>query len=310
MGPSTRKACVALLAAAALLMLAFQNPHPALAGEPVTVKERLDFTNKEAFTATDFHVKIWQKEDNIHIVDFDVDDPEGGGTCSGVAGNRPNMVSDTGTHAVDVTCQGINVAPDGHLKFWFTWRLTAHNTKRLWEPTWTQNGGDAKATPSHGIEVGDPAADPSQPRTFHHSFQFCNDDATDSLTVGTLKLGSAPPPLFSFAELEAFSNWDITVGPFTLNAGQCHNEDVITLTPRAGGNIVASYTLTDGGDVTLDDRFLHEIPQPLAVGGISELPDVSGSSGINYYIALAGAAAAAALAITAGGWYARRRWLR
>jgi hypothetical protein len=43
------------------------------------------------------------------------------------------------------------------------------------------------------------------------------------------------------------------------------------------------------------------------VGGIAELPDVSGLAGRNC-IGLAGLAAAAALA--AGGWYARRRWSR
>jgi subtilisin family serine protease len=47
---------------------------------------------------------------------------------------------------------------------------------------------------------------------------------------------------------------------------------------------------------------------PMAVGGIAELPDVSGSSAPNYVL-LAGLAAAAILALTAGAWYARRRWL-
>jgi hypothetical protein len=46
------------------------------------------------------------------------------------------------------------------------------------------------------------------------------------------------------------------------------------------------------------------------VGGLAELPDVSGSSGWNY-VAIAGLAAAAALvALTGGALYARRRWLR
>ena len=48
---------------------------------------------------------------------------------------------------------------------------------------------------------------------------------------------------------------------------------------------------------------------PPSVGGIAELPDVSDSSGRNY-IALGGLAAAALVALTAGGWYARRRLLR
>jgi len=46
-----------------------------------------------------------------------------------------------------------------------------------------------------------------------------------------------------------------------------------------------------------------------AVGGIAELPNRSGSSGLNY-MALAGLAAAALLTLSAGAWYARSRWLR
>jgi hypothetical protein len=45
------------------------------------------------------------------------------------------------------------------------------------------------------------------------------------------------------------------------------------------------------------------------VGGIAELSDVSGSAGRSY-VALAGLAAGALVALAAGGWYARRRWLR
>ena len=50
-------------------------------------------------------------------------------------------------------------------------------------------------------------------------------------------------------------------------------------------------------------------PTPAAVGGIAELPNVSDSSSRSY-IALAGLTAAALLALTAGAWYAGRRWLR
>jgi hypothetical protein len=47
----------------------------------------------------------------------------------------------------------------------------------------------------------------------------------------------------------------------------------------------------------------------LPVGGLAELPGVVGSSGPNYVL-LAGLAAAAVVALAAGGWYARRRWVR
>lgn len=50
------------------------------------------------------------------------------------------------------------------------------------------------------------------------------------------------------------------------------------------------------------------LPSPAPVGGITELPHVSGSSAPSY-IALGGFAAAALAALTAGVWCARRRWL-
>lgn len=49
-------------------------------------------------------------------------------------------------------------------------------------------------------------------------------------------------------------------------------------------------------------------PAPAPVGGIAQLPDASDSSARNH-IPLAVLAAAALLALTAGAWYARRRWL-
>ena len=50
------------------------------------------------------------------------------------------------------------------------------------------------------------------------------------------------------------------------------------------------------------------VPAP-PVGGLAELPDVGGWSGVNY-AAIASGLATAALALTAGAWYARRRLLR
>ena len=49
-------------------------------------------------------------------------------------------------------------------------------------------------------------------------------------------------------------------------------------------------------------------PPAVPVGGIARLPELSDSSSPNY-IFLAGAVAAALLALIAGTWYARRRWL-
>ena len=72
------------------------------------------------------------------------------------------------------------------------------------------------------------------------------------------------------------------------------------------------YSATSAGDTEVVTEAFDLPPacqDSEAVGGVAELPEVSGSSGANY-IALAGLAAAALAALTAGTWYARRRWVR
>jgi cysteine-rich repeat protein len=64
---------------------------------------------------------------------------------------------------------------------------------------------------------------------------------------------------------------------------------------------------TEDGDGCSSTCQVEAVPSP--VGGIGELPDAPGSSGSNYAV-LAGAIATAVVALTAGAWYARRRWVR
>jgi hypothetical protein len=71
--------------------------------------------------------------------------------------------------------------------------------------------------------------------------------------------------------------------------------------PRTKGLVVL-----DDGSSRLSVRAAENLNP---VGGLAELPNVSDSSARNY-IALAGLAAAAAVALAASGWYARRRWMR
>jgi hypothetical protein len=78
--------------------------------------------------------------------------------------------------------------------------------------------------------------------------------------------------------------------------------------------LVVTNPACDSGvlDWTATASFPTPTPTPTpspAVGGLAELPDVSDSSAASY-LALAGLAAAALVALTAGGWYARGRWLR
>ncbi len=73
---------------------------------------------------------------------------------------------------------------------------------------------------------------------------------------------------------------------------------------------VSAATFPDSHPLTLDvGRLAINDACPGAVGGIAELPDVSGSSGRNN-VAIAGLAAAVLVALAAGGWYARRWWVR
>ena len=78
----------------------------------------------------------------------------------------------------------------------------------------------------------------------------------------------------------------------------------------AAGDII-DFAVGPGGDFHCDTTMLDATisGDPAPVGGIAELPDVSGSSTSSYF-PLAGLAAAALLALTAGGWYAGRWWGR
>lgn len=73
--------------------------------------------------------------------------------------------------------------------------------------------------------------------------------------------------------------------------------------------VVGLHALSGAEDHAHHDVLAAENAGPASVGGIAELPDVSDSAGRNY-VALAGVAAAALVALGAGGWYARRRWAR
>ncbi|MGQ9573346.1 MAG: DUF7901 domain-containing protein [Chloroflexota bacterium] len=60
-------------------------------------------------------------------------------------------------------------------------------------------------------------------------------------------------------------------------------------------------------DLAFAIRGEEMVTPPPAVSGIAELPDISDSSASSY-VALAALAGLMVVALTAGAWYARRRW--
>ena len=79
------------------------------------------------------------------------------------------------------------------------------------------------------------------------------------------------------------------------------------------GDIAAGGWREDEGGNDMQGRaYVFSSPPLPPVGGVAELPDVaqSGDSSAATYAALAGGLAAALVALTAGAWYARRRWGR
>ena len=136
------------------------------------------------------------------------------------------------------------------------------------------------------------------------------------------------------------TNWDILVARSTDNgatwtAPAALNTDAATdsrddygpqVTTDGGGNwVVVWYSAAPAGYYSVTDRDIlyatEYIPPYPSVGGVVEMrvdhsgpavgvgTDSSGGSAGRNYIALAALAAAALVALGAGGWYARRRWV-
>jgi len=108
-----------------------------------------------------------------------------------------------------------------------------------------------------------------------------------------------------FDELGAVSTTRVSVD----GAGVQGDAESSSPAISADGRYAAFYSyagnLVSGDANGRRDVFVHDRSAP--VGGIAELPDISGRPAPDY-TALAGLAAAALAALTAGAWYARRRF--
>jgi hypothetical protein len=106
-----------------------------------------------------------------------------------------------------------------------------------------------------------------------------------------------------------------------LTASDAAAEDLFGYGVAVSGDIAAVGAPGDsaGGQYAGAAYVFEQQAGPAGVGGIQALPEVAASassaadssdSSARIYGALAGGLAAAVVAITAGTWYARRRWLR
>jgi hypothetical protein len=175
--------------------------------EPTVVEEFEVVQNAFPYGAYDLHFKVWQKEDNIDIIGWDIHitrftdgtakrekQPEPAHSTSTPSGEDP----DNGRHAVDVSARFFPVLPDpnnpfdpnaplypyepyvpygGAVKVTIKLWLTSWNTIRIADAVWTNQFGFSKPAdiPDHGWSIGFPVALPVQPGQFAHKMSFFND---------------------------------------------------------------------------------------------------------------------------------------
>ena len=280
-------------AAWGLMMLVAPAP-----GDDYTAQEVLKIKQTRLPVAHDLHVKFWQKEDNIHIVNSAVTGTGGGlpmptsnrpgwqpGTYNTTVNNLPGLPQtnnpDDGSHAIDLTWDNLNIPlmgdTDPPVRINFRWTLSAYNVK-YHEIKWS-GSGEVKHTPLSGWTVEDPA--PAGNQWVHRVTIWNLDDPSDPnampLHVNDLKywaINNLEP--LGDEQLGAWSSWiPAPATAFTLSPGTSFFFDVLTDVSTA--RILGSYQALDAprGAELITDVFDHT-PEPgtaglLALGGLALL---------------------------------------
>lgn len=171
--------------------------------EPTVVEEFEVTQDAFLYSATDLRFRVWQKEDNIDIIAWDIDvgefstgeayrtqQPEPAHSQAVPSGQDP----DNGKHAIFVTAKFFGLShqdPDDYLRctpgvykgtvvriiirLW----LTSYNTIRIADATWSTcfpPGASAPANiPDHGWSIGYPVPIATLPGQFAHPMSFSND---------------------------------------------------------------------------------------------------------------------------------------
>ena len=136
------------------------------------------------------------------------------------------------------------------------------------------------------------------------------------LPLGLLALCAAVLAALALAPSPAQSAFPGANGKIAFDSDRDGNWEIYVM--NADGSGQTNLTNDPAADTFPDWQPLVPPPGPPAVGGIVELRSGAsepaaagpGSSGRDYFAPVAVAVAAGAIALGAGGWWARRRWLR
>lgn len=198
----------------------------AFADRTVTCREK---PRQDKFpSATDLHLKVWQKEDNIDIKSWSV--VVGGADIDRIQSARgsqppPYDAIDNGMHAVDID---IDFTPPGVDRFDtitvdIQLLLTSWNTQRIADLEWTFAEEEAKIAPNHGWALSPPLLDPQYPGEWVHLFEICNDDTLEPLVLKNLQVAIKEQEA-NMDDLETFTYWDATLidtAGLLLLPGEC-----------------------------------------------------------------------------------------
>jgi hypothetical protein len=233
--------------------------------------------NKYDDFATDLHIKLWQKEDNINVNGWDVeisgftssssqrgDQPEPEHSKLDNLGGLPRTNDpDNGQHAVDVAAGGTSIPKCTWVtikaKFW----LTAWNAKHInW--SWTREGQpEKKGGPNHGWEFDWPKPDPQSMSQYLHLFTITNDDTTDYLNVTGLAFNATMNWYDDLTQIAFPSPYP----DFALAPGQSWSTNITTSSPMYGGHIYFKYA-EQGSGIYSEEWADHPVTEPPTTGGI------------------------------------------
>lgn len=266
---------------------------------PITVKSWKKWFNFSGEEKNDFHVKAWQKEDNIDIVDWTVvikDDFGGDLTVmeanqplpdhdllrnrTGREESPPTTDPDNGKHAIDIWLQNAVIPHNSVVNVDVEFQLTSFNTIR-WHgaeftkdlvpvpPTPPGDGGGDRAGPNEGIEIEDPVE--MGGGIFSHHITFFNDDnmgTSELMRVTGLKFGFVPNfNVIDDTFASAFMDFSIPLPDFDLTPGGAFSFDVLTPGQLGGGGIFADWGVVDAiGNLQTTTRIAHEVvPEPASL---------------------------------------------